>query len=138
MVTGPGPQSKVMMPPWATAATTAAEVQLAGVPVPIDAGRVRGVDGRGLGRDGGVPSGLVPGAEAPRVATARAIIGSRARRSMGWLSASEVGAELRAALGQTSSMADEQTTRQPGDPIPLHELLELEFLDSEPGSASPR
>ena len=34
MVTGAGPQSKVMMPPAATAFTTAAEVQLAGVPVP--------------------------------------------------------------------------------------------------------
>ncbi len=31
-------------------------------------------------------------------------------------------------------MADEQTTRQPGDPIPLHELLELEFLDPVEGS----
>ncbi|GAA5184702.1 hypothetical protein GCM10023322_26760 [Rugosimonospora acidiphila] len=35
IVTGAGPQSKVMMPPAATAATTAAEVQLAAVPVPI-------------------------------------------------------------------------------------------------------
>jgi hypothetical protein len=34
MVTGAVPQSKVMMPPLATALTTAAEVQLAGVPVP--------------------------------------------------------------------------------------------------------
>ena len=50
MVTGSGPQSKVMMPPAATAATTAAEVQLAGVPLPIRPGRVRGVDRPGLGR----------------------------------------------------------------------------------------
>ncbi|GHJ50774.1 hypothetical protein Nm8I071_00810 [Nonomuraea sp. TT08I-71] len=34
MVTGAGPQSKVMIPPAATAFTTASEVQLAGVPVP--------------------------------------------------------------------------------------------------------
>src|SRR5882724_3254088 len=34
MVTGAGPQSNVMIPPAATAFTTAAEVQLAGVPVP--------------------------------------------------------------------------------------------------------
>src|SRR5690348_11905998 len=34
IVTGSGPQSKVMMPPAATALTTAAEVQLAGVPFP--------------------------------------------------------------------------------------------------------
>jgi hypothetical protein len=34
MVTGAGPQSKVIFPPAATAATTAAEVQLAGVPLP--------------------------------------------------------------------------------------------------------
>src|SRR5258708_32594498 len=35
MVTGEGPQRKVMMPPLATARTTAAEVQPAGVPLPI-------------------------------------------------------------------------------------------------------
>jgi hypothetical protein len=35
IVTGAGPQSKVITPPAATAATTAAEVQLAGVPLPI-------------------------------------------------------------------------------------------------------
>ena len=35
IVTGFGPQSKVMTPPLATALTTAAEVQLAGVPLPI-------------------------------------------------------------------------------------------------------
>jgi hypothetical protein len=35
IVTGAGPQSKVITPPAATAFTTAAEVQLAGVPVPM-------------------------------------------------------------------------------------------------------
>jgi len=35
IVTGVGPQLKVMIPPMATAWTTAAEVQLAGVPVPM-------------------------------------------------------------------------------------------------------
>src|SRR3954447_3456075 len=35
IVTGAGPQSKVMMPPAATAFTTADEVQLAAVPFPI-------------------------------------------------------------------------------------------------------
>ena len=35
IVTGAGPQLNVMMPPAATAVTTAAEVQLAGVPVPM-------------------------------------------------------------------------------------------------------
>jgi len=35
IVTGSGPQENVMMPPAATAATTAADVQLAGVPAPI-------------------------------------------------------------------------------------------------------
>lgn len=34
MVTGLGPQEKVMTPPAATALTTASEVQLSGVPVP--------------------------------------------------------------------------------------------------------
>ena len=35
MVTGSGPQLNVMIPPSATASTTACDVQLAGVPVPI-------------------------------------------------------------------------------------------------------
>ena len=35
IVTGLGPQSKMITPPWATAATTAAEVQLCGVPFPM-------------------------------------------------------------------------------------------------------
>lgn len=35
MVTGLGPQLKTMIPPWATAATSASEVQLCGVPFPI-------------------------------------------------------------------------------------------------------
>ncbi|MFV0450816.1 MAG: hypothetical protein ACK5LS_01015 [Propioniciclava sp.] len=35
IVTGLGPQSKAITPPEATPATTASEVQLAGVPVPI-------------------------------------------------------------------------------------------------------
>jgi hypothetical protein len=35
MVIGSRPQSKVMIPPWAMVATTAADVQLAGVPSPI-------------------------------------------------------------------------------------------------------
>jgi hypothetical protein len=35
IVTGRGPQLKVMMPPSATALTTAADVQLAGLPFPI-------------------------------------------------------------------------------------------------------
>ena len=35
MVTGLGPQLKAMMPPAATSRTTAADVQLAGVPFPI-------------------------------------------------------------------------------------------------------
>jgi hypothetical protein len=35
MVTRPGPQSKVMTPPRATALTTARDVQLADVPVPM-------------------------------------------------------------------------------------------------------
>jgi len=34
-LTGSGPQSNVMMPPAATARTTAADVQLAGRPLPI-------------------------------------------------------------------------------------------------------
>ncbi len=57
MVTGFGPQSKVMTPPWATAFTTAAEVQLPGVPVPttwsgseVSTGRAAERDRRIAGR----------------------------------------------------------------------------------------
>jgi uncharacterized protein (TIGR00369 family) len=31
-------------------------------------------------------------------------------------------------------MPDQRPTRQPGDPIPLHELLELDFVDAVEGS----
>src|SRR3954463_13732583 len=72
MVTGDGPQWNVMMPPAATAATTAADVQLAAVPVPITrvgcdvstaraaAGTVavpRGLPYRGRAAGGGVALG---------------------------------------------------------------------------------
>src|SRR5690606_19549315 len=35
IVTGSGPQSKTILPPWATASTTASQSQLSGVPSPI-------------------------------------------------------------------------------------------------------
>ena len=55
MVTGSGPQSKVMTPPRATAATTASEVQLAGVPLPITGSGAEVSTGPRLGRDLGAP-----------------------------------------------------------------------------------
>ena len=50
MVTGCGPQSKVMTPPFATARTTAREVQEAGVPVPTTVSAASGAAGRGGAR----------------------------------------------------------------------------------------
>src|SRR5260370_12578237 len=60
IVTGSGPQSNVMTPPLATAATNASPVQLAGVPVPIT---VAGDDTPSAWASGGAPPG--PPAQAP-------------------------------------------------------------------------
>ena len=61
IVTGFGPQSKVMTPPLATALTTAAEVQLAGVPLPITWSGEDESAAPAPGGTGALPSGL-PGA----------------------------------------------------------------------------
>ena len=58
MVTGSGPQLKVMTPPAATAATTASEVQLAGVPSPITWSGREVSSGCASGGTGARPSGL--------------------------------------------------------------------------------
>jgi anti-sigma regulatory factor (Ser/Thr protein kinase) len=81
IVTGAGPQSNVMMPPAATALTTAAEVQLAGVPVPT----VR------LGR---------------RVSTGRAAAGTAARPAGLPGFGSDVAAVARTADGDALAAAD--------------------------------
>ena len=52
IVTGLGPHEKRMIPPARTAATTAADVQLAGVPRPTMRLGVRGVDRAAGGRHG--------------------------------------------------------------------------------------
>src|SRR5580693_3265616 len=61
IVTGAGPQLKVMMPPAATAATTACEVQLAGVPVPMTRLGCAVLTGWAAAGTGAFPAGL-PGA----------------------------------------------------------------------------
>ncbi len=58
MVTGLGPQLKVMIPPAATARTTAAEVQPAGEPLPITRSGCRCIDRAACGRHGEVPVGV--------------------------------------------------------------------------------
>src|SRR5438046_1596990 len=65
MVVGSGPQSKVITPPAATAATKASPVQLAGVPVPIT---VVGLETSSAWASGGIgswPSGFPPARRRP-------------------------------------------------------------------------
>src|SRR3954469_23011582 len=58
MVTGAGPQSKVITPPAATAATTAAAVQPAGVPLPMTRSGLRASTARASTGTAAWPSGL--------------------------------------------------------------------------------
>src|SRR5690349_23469894 len=58
MVTGSGPQSKVITPPWATAFTTAWLVQLAGVPLPMTVSGSELSSAAAAGGIAAVPSGL--------------------------------------------------------------------------------
>jgi hypothetical protein len=58
MVTGAGPQSKVISPPAATAATTAADVQLAGVPLPTTRSGLRVSTARASAGTAAFPPGL--------------------------------------------------------------------------------
>ncbi|GIH81111.1 hypothetical protein Plo01_75400 [Planobispora longispora] len=65
MVTGPGPQEKVMTPPAATARTTAREVQLPGVPSPTTRVGREVSTGRASGGTAARPRGFPgPGASA--------------------------------------------------------------------------
>ena len=69
MVTGPGPQEKVIMPPAATAATTACDVQLAAVPSPMTRAGTEPPDGEvgafplAAARDAATGWAIVPHAE---------------------------------------------------------------------------
>src|SRR5690349_1375134 len=58
IVTGAGPQSKVITPPAATAATTAADVQLAGVPRPTTRSGLRVSSARAAAGTAAAPPGL--------------------------------------------------------------------------------
>jgi hypothetical protein len=60
IVTGRGPQEKVITPPAATAATTACEVQLAGVPSPMTWSGWLVLTGRPAGGTYAWPAGLPP------------------------------------------------------------------------------
>jgi hypothetical protein len=82
MVTGAGPQSKVITPPAATAATTAADVQPAGVPLPTTRSGLRVSTARASAGTDAPPSGL-PG------------LGS----ALGFFDALGVGLGLALALG---------------------------------------
>src|SRR5215813_7845786 len=64
IVTGRGPQENVITPPAATAATTACEVQLAGVPLPMTWSGWRVLTGRPAGGTYARPAGL-PAAGSP-------------------------------------------------------------------------
>src|ERR1700722_13544015 len=64
IVTGRGPHEKVMIPPAATAATTAWEVQLAGVPLPIPRVGCAVLTGCAAAGTGAVPAGLPAGGPA--------------------------------------------------------------------------
>src|ERR1700729_3892534 len=71
IVTGRGPQENVMMPPSATAATTAAEVQLAAVPSPITWAGCEASAGCPAAGTGACPDGL-PGSGRLRGGAGRA------------------------------------------------------------------
>src|SRR5689334_3942432 len=73
MVTGSGPHEKVMIPPLATASTTACDVQLAGVPVPTTTSGWEVSTGAASGGRGPPPG--FPGAAVTRLATALAVTG---------------------------------------------------------------
>src|SRR6478609_10929344 len=104
MVTGAGPQAKVMIPPWATASTTARDVQPAGVPSPTTtSGWVVSTGWASAGN--GPPPGL-PGAAVTRRATAVAVTGPSMRGATSWGMAAEEEAPAGATTaGSTSGVA---------------------------------
>ena len=111
IVTGDGPQLNVMIPPWATALTTACEVQLPGRSGPDHAVRVGGVDEAGRGGDRRVP-GRVAGRRSRRV-DRRQSEGSLEER--GHLASCDVA--LRAEPAATAARRD-AGRRQPVDREP--------------------
>src|SRR4051794_7988711 len=118
IVTGLGPQSNVMIPPAATAFTTAAEVQLDGVPLPIV--RVGWLVSTAAAAAGtaACPAGL-PGfgsvfgfrvADAEGLATGAGLLEATAP---GVAEATTAGV-TQAAAGSAFSAAEPQPTRAPG------------------------
>jgi hypothetical protein len=81
MVTWSGPQLKVMMPPSLTAPTTAAEVQLAGVPVPMTRVGVAVFTACAAAGTTAVPSGLPAGTHADATTTSATISATGNTRS---------------------------------------------------------
>ena len=80
IVTGSGPQSNVITPPAATAATTASEVQLAGVPVPMTRSGFAVLTGSASGGSG-PPPGL-PGFGSIRRSAVTATVAGPSTRSI--------------------------------------------------------
>ncbi|HAN36678.1 MAG TPA: hypothetical protein DCQ52_14995, partial [Acidimicrobiaceae bacterium] len=109
IVTGAGPQSNVITPPSATAATTACDVQLAGVPLPITR------SGCEVSTGNASPGNCTPAGVAGVVVAG--VVGG-ARRTAGWLAAAaspmrvEVTA-IRAPAPMAGSAAPVGTARQP-------------------------
>jgi hypothetical protein len=87
-VTGSGPQSKVITPPRATAETTAADVQLAGVPLPMTWSGLLVSTARASAGTAAPPSGFPAGGRANGTALPAATSHPRRRRpaaeSAGW------------------------------------------------------
>jgi hypothetical protein len=77
MVIGSGPQANVMMPPRATALTTAADVQLAGVPFPITHVGVDVSTARASAGTAALPFGLPTGMQETAVTIARTMRATR-------------------------------------------------------------
>src|SRR5690606_35904800 len=86
IVTGSGPQSNTITPPAATASTTARDVQLAGVPLPITRSGSDVSTGTASGGSG-TPPGLPGGGGVSRTATARERAGPSMRVIAAWATA---------------------------------------------------
>ena len=117
MVTGSGPQSKVMTPPVATAATNASPVQLAGVPVPTTVVGRRDVLGRGRrpapARPRARPPALPPRCRGPRRTGGPT---RRSQRSAGSRKRSPAAARVpqRGGRGRHGSASGGEAERAPG------------------------
>ncbi|GAB2976885.1 hypothetical protein GCM10027184_28780 [Saccharothrix stipae] len=118
MVTGAGPQSKVITPPAATAATTACDVQLAGVPLPITrVGRVVST-AAASGGTGAPPPGLPAGGGVNRVVVdvgAAVVVGTAVVVVMAVVPVVPVASGGAAAGGDEHAASSTRTPKTPRD-----------------------